>query len=105
MTLKNGGDGPVVISAPKAPPVSIAASLRTLSIFAGAVALALVVHLIVSKNEPPLETRFYTIFLCSVLFIAVITAPAQISWPRLRRFRQNMHSIITAAALVLCLCA
>ena len=103
MTLRNGEDGTVVISAPKAPPVSIAASLRTLSIFAGAVALALVVHLIVSKNEPPLETRFYTIFLCSVLVIAVITAPAQISWPRLRQLRQNLHPILTAAALLLCL--
>ena len=103
MTLRNGEDGTVVISAPKAPPVSIAASLRTLSIFAGAVALALVVHLIVSKNEPPLETRFYTVFLCSILVIAVITAPAQISWPRLRQLRQNLHPILTAAALLLCL--
>src|SRR4030095_12679048 len=103
MTLRHGADGTVVTSAPKAPPVSVAASLRTLSIFAGAVALTLVVHLMVSKNEPPLETRFYTIFLCALLFIAVITAPAQISWPRLRRFRQNLHPILTAAALLMCL--
>ena len=103
MTLRNGEDGTALISPPKPPPVSVAASLRTLSIFAGAVALALVVHLIVSRNEPPLETRFYTIFLGSVLVIAVITAPAQISWPRLRQFRQNLHPILTAAALLLCL--
>src|SRR5947208_8459438 len=98
MTLRNGEDGTGVISVPKPPPVPVAASLRTLSIFAGAVALALVVHLIVSKNEPRLETRFYTIFLCAVLAIAVITAPAQIFWPRLRQFRQNLHPILTAAA-------
>src|SRR5256886_6662165 len=97
------GDETAVILPPKPLPVSVAASLRTLSIFAGAVALALVVHLIVSKNEPPLETRFYTIFLCAVLSIALITAPAQIVWPRLRRFRQNLHPILTAAALLLCL--
>ena len=49
------------------------------------------------------ETRFYTIFLGSVLVIAVTTAPAQISWPRLRQFRQNLHPILTAATLLLCL--
>jgi NitT/TauT family transport system permease protein len=96
-------EGTVLISPPKSPPVSVAASLRTLSIFAGAVSFALVVHLFVSKNEPPPETRFYTIFLCSVLAIALITAPGQIWWPRLRQVRQNLHPILTAAALVLCL--
>lgn len=103
MTPRNDEDGTALISSPKPPPVSVAASLRTLSIFAGAVAFVLVVHLVVSRNEPPLETRFYTIFLGSVLAIAVITAPAQIVWPRMRRFRQNLHPILTAAALLLCL--
>ena len=102
MTMRNG-DETAVILPPKPLPVSVAASLRTLSIFAGAVALAVVVHLIASKNEPPLETRFYTIFLCSVLVIALITAPAQIFWPRLRRWRQTLHPILTATALLLCL--
>jgi len=101
--VTNGDEKTFVISPPKSPPVSVTASLRTLSIFAVAVALALVVHLIVSKSEPPLETRFYSIFLGSVLGIAVITAPAQIFWPRLRRVRQNLHPILTAAALLLCL--
>jgi NitT/TauT family transport system permease protein len=101
MTPRNGEDA--LISPPRPAPVSVAASLRTLSIFAGAVALALIVHLIVSKNEPPLETRYYSIFLGSVLVIALITAPVQIVWPRLRRFRQNLHPILTAAALLLCL--
>src|SRR5947207_7642154 len=103
MIVRNGDEETAVISPPKPPPVSVAASLRTLSIFAGSVALALVVHLIVSRNEPPLETRFYTIFLGSVLVIAVTTAPAQISWPRLRQFRQNLHPILAAATLLLCL--
>jgi NitT/TauT family transport system permease protein len=101
--VRNGDEATVVISPPNPPPVSVAVSLRTLSMFAGSVALTLVVHLIVSRNEPPVETRFYTIFLGSVLAIAVITAPAQILWPRLRRIRQNLHPILTAAALLLCL--
>src|SRR6266853_2481439 len=95
------GDETAVILPPKPLPVSVAASLRTLSIFAGAVAFAVVVHLIASPNEPPLETRFYTIFLCSVLVIALITAPAQIFWPRLRRWRQTLHPILSAPAFVL----
>jgi len=102
MTMRNGEETAVILP-PKPLPVSVAASLRTLSIFAGAVALVVVVHLIASKNEPPLETRFYTIFLCSVLVIALITAPAQIFWPRLRRWRQTLHPILTATALLLCL--
>jgi sulfonate transport system permease protein len=103
MTVRNGDEATALISPPKPPPVSVATSLLTLSIFASAVALTLIVHLIISRNEPPLETRFYSIFLGSVLAIAVITAPAQIVWPRLRRFRQNLHPILTAAALLLCL--
>src|SRR5205809_959197 len=103
MTLRDGDEGDVAISPPKPPPVSVGVSLRTLSIFTAAVALALVVHMIVSKNEPPLETSFYTIFLCVVLGIAVITAPIQIFSPRLRRWRQNLHPILTAAAALLCL--
>jgi NitT/TauT family transport system permease protein len=102
MTMRNG-DETAVILPPRPLPVSVAASLRTLSIFAGAVAFAVVVHLIASKNEPPLETLFYTIFLCSVLVIALITAPAQIFWPRLGRWRQTFHPILTATALLLCL--
>ncbi len=103
MIVRNGDAETALILPPKPPPVSIAASLRTLSIFAGAVALTLVVHLFVSKNEPPPETRYYTIFLCSVLVIALITAPGQIFWPRLRRLRQNLHPILTAAAVLFCL--
>jgi NitT/TauT family transport system permease protein len=103
MTPRNGEDRTALILPPKPPPVSVTASLRTLSIFASAVVFTLVVHLIISRNEPPLETRFYSIFLGSVLVIAVVTAPAQIVWPRLRRFRQNLHPILTAAALLLCL--
>jgi NitT/TauT family transport system permease protein len=77
-------------------------SLRTLLTFSLAVAVALAVHLIVSKNEPALETRSYTIFLCAVLAVALLTAPAQLLWSGLRRWRQNMHPILAATALLLC---
>ena len=91
---------PLPESRPQAVPVG--ASLRTLLTFAIAVAIALAVHLFVSQKEPPLETRSYTIFLVTVLSIALLTAPAQLFWSGLRRWRQNMHPILAAAALLLC---
>ena len=56
MTPRNGEDGTALILPPKPRPVSVAASLRTLSIFAGSVAFALVVHLMVARNEPLIAT-------------------------------------------------
>jgi NitT/TauT family transport system permease protein len=87
---------------PTSPPPSVGASLRTLLAFSLAVAVALAVHLFVSKKEPPPETRMYTIFLCAVLATAILTAPAQLRWSGLRRWRQNLHPILAAGALLLC---
>ena len=89
MTVRIGDEESVLITPPKPPPVSVAASLRTLSSFAGAVTITLIVHFLVSKKEPALETRIYAVFLSAVLFIAVIPAPAQVYWPRLRRWRRR----------------
>jgi NitT/TauT family transport system permease protein len=80
----------------------VTANLRTLLMFSLAVALALAVHLLISKKEPALETRSYTVFLCAVLAVALLTAPVQLFWPGLRRWRQTMHPILAAAALLLC---
>jgi NitT/TauT family transport system permease protein len=80
----------------------ITTNLRTLLMFSLAVAVALAVHLLISKNEPITETRSYTVFLCAVLAIALLTAPAQLLWPGLRQLRQNVHPILAAAALLLC---
>lgn len=102
MTFANGNEGAVatLTSVGSRPPA--AASLKTLFMFSLAVALALAVHLFVSKSEPAAETRSYTIFLCVVLGIALLTAPAQLLWSGLRRWRENMHPILAAAALLLC---
>lgn len=83
------------------PPVS--ARLRSLLAFALAVAITLGVHLLVSAKEPRVETLAYTIFLGSVLLIAVLTIPAQLMWTGLRSWRQNMHPLLAAGALLLCL--
>src|SRR5437899_12769619 len=84
------------------PAAPVGASLRTLLTFSLAVAVALAVHLTVSKKEPALETRSYTVFLCAVLATALLTAPAQLLWSGLRRWRENMHPILAATALLLC---
>jgi len=108
MTSANGNEGavalpPLVESRPQTPAAApVGASLRTLLTFSLAVAVALAVHLIVSKKEPALETRSYTVFLCAVLSIALLTAPAQLLWSGLRRWRENMHPILAATALLFC---
>jgi NitT/TauT family transport system permease protein len=109
MTPSNGNEDafttpPLVKSrAQTLPAAPVGARLRTLLTFSLAVAVALAVHLFVSKKEPPLETRSYTVFLCAVLAIALLTAPAQLLWSGLRRWRQNMHPILAAVALLLCI--
>src|SRR5437016_9068436 len=109
MTPSNGNEDafttpPLVKSraAQTLPAAPVGARLRTLLTFSLAVAVALAVHLIVSKKEPALETRSYTVFLCVVLSIAFLTAPAQLLWRRLGRWRENMHPILAATALLLC---
>src|SRR3954467_10924888 len=99
-------DNPNAVRAPRngdAPvEVPFSARLKSLLMFSAAVTLALVVHLLVSKKEPPLEADPYTIFLGTVLAIAVLTAPLQLFWGGLRKWRQNVHPILTASALMLC---
>ena len=106
MTSANGNEDavvpPLLVESQTRPAAPVGTSLRTLLMFSLAVAIALAVHLIVSKKEPTVETRSYTVFLCTVLAIALLTAPAQLLWSGLRRWRQNMHPILAATALLLC---
>ena len=67
---------------------------------AGAVALG--VHLLVSANETPTESRTYTTFLSTFLFIAVTAAMMQRRWPRLRAAMWRVRPLFVAAVLLLC---
>lgn len=67
-----------------------------------AVAVSLVVHLFVSKAEPPLERRSYTIFLGIVLGAAILATLLQRFWPRLHQWLREMSPIFAAAILLLC---
>ena len=106
MTLPEG-DGENVsdlspIKPPVRPLVSPGVRLRSLLMFSAAVGLALGVHLFIYRNGPASGARHYTIFLCLVLGIAIVTAPFQLFLGGLHRWRQNMHPILTASALLLC---
>ncbi len=104
MILPEGnGEGLARLSLPtRAPLPSRVSNLRTLLVFAIAVAIALGVHLLVSTKEPAPETRSYTVFLCVVLAVALLTAPAQFIWPGLRRWRETMHPVLAAGVLFFC---
>jgi NitT/TauT family transport system permease protein len=63
--------------------------------------LAFVVHLSVSKNQLPAETRSYSLFLGLIFLLAALGGVLQFFWQGLRRWMVHMCPII-AAALVLC---
>ena len=64
-------------------------------------ALAIGVHLFISQNELPAETRAYTILLAIVLGFAIVTAAAQRFWSGLRKWMIDMCPIIAGAVVLL----
>jgi len=86
----------------KAPPASIASSLRTWLPVTAATAICLGIHWYVARSEPPAETRSYFVFLWSVLGVSIVLAVIQIGWPSLRRWMREMGPIFAAALLALC---
>src|SRR6476619_700595 len=86
----------------KAPPASIASSLRTWLPVTAATAICLGIHWYVSQSEAPAETRSYFVFLWSVLGVSIVLAVVQIGWPSLRRWMREMGPIFAAALLTLC---
>jgi NitT/TauT family transport system permease protein len=77
--------------------------LRTLLAIPIAAVIAIVIHALVSKNEPPVETRSYFIFLGAILGMAVLAAVVQSFWTGLRRWIAHMGPIIAVAVLLLSL--
>jgi len=64
--------------------------------------IALVVHLLVSKAEPPAEAHSYTLFLGGVLGLGFLMAAVQLWWSGLRKWMRNMCPILAVALLLLC---
>jgi NitT/TauT family transport system permease protein len=77
--------------------------LSTLLALPIACAIALVIHLFVSKEEPTVETHSYTIFLCIILAVAIFAAALQPLWKNLRRWVRDTSPILAVAVLILCL--
>jgi NitT/TauT family transport system permease protein len=63
--------------------------------------LALGVHALVSKNEPPAESRSYTIFLSIVLGLSLAAGVVQMFWPGLRKWMSHMCPILAGALVLL----
>src|SRR5256885_2898002 len=65
-------------------------------------ALALGIHLFVAKNEPPNESRTYTIVLASFFAGAIVAAVMQRWWPPLQTRMRRFRPLFTVGVLLLC---
>lgn len=76
--------------------------LRTVLAFSAAAAIALAVHMFISKNEPPAQMHCYTQFLSIVFGAGIGMAALQLIWRGLRRWMSDMCPILAVAVLLLC---
>lgn len=74
---------------------------RTLLAVPIATALAFGLHLLVSQNELPLETRYYSIFLAAFFGASVLAAVVQPWWAALRTWMRDMSPILAATVALL----
>ena len=75
---------------------------RTMLAVPLAAAFTFVVHLLVAKNEPPLETHSYRLFFAEVIGVSIVLALGRRFSIGLRRWMANMWPIFTAAILSIC---
>src|SRR5438046_9430540 len=66
-----------------------------------AAALAVAIHLVVAKNEPPNESRTYTIILGSFFAGAIVAAVMQRWWPALQTRMRRFRPLFTVGVLLL----
>lgn len=77
--------------------------LRTLLVLPAAVIVALVVHILASSKELPVETKSYTVFLSILLGGALIAAVVQPFWAGLRRWFNDTAPIVAGAIVLFCI--
>lgn len=75
--------------------------MRTLLAVPFATALAFGLHLFVSRNELPLETRYYSIFLAGFFGASVLAAVVQPWWAALRAWMRDMSPVLAATVALL----
>lgn len=66
-----------------------------------AAAVTFGIHLLFSKNSPPVETRSYALLFWEILAVSFVLAVAQRFWPALRQWMRHMWPIFTAAILLI----
>ena len=59
------------------------------------------IHLLLSKNAPPLETHSYMLLFWETLGVSIVLAIAQRFWTALRRWMRHIWPIFTVAILLL----
>ncbi len=59
------------------------------------------IHLLFSKNAPPLEAHSYMLLFWEIVGVSIALAIAQSFWPTLRQWMGYMWPIFTAAILVI----
>ncbi|PYI49439.1 MAG: ABC transporter permease, partial [Verrucomicrobia bacterium] len=57
------------------------------------------IHLLISRNSPPLETHSYMLLFWEILGVSIVLAIAQSFWPALRQWMRHMWPIFTAVIL------
>ena len=96
---------PVAAAVP--PPSAPALPARALFAVPAAVLLALVVHELVFKHEPPpsaqswLLVNSYWMFLCAALGASIVLAGIQAVWPGLRGWMREMCPVLAGAVVLL----
>ena len=75
---------------------------RTMLAVPLAAGFALAMHMLVAKNEAPLETHSYRLLFLEVIGVAIVLALLRRFSPGLRRWMANMWPIFTAATVTLC---
>jgi NitT/TauT family transport system permease protein len=68
-----------------------------------AATVSLVVHLVVSTKELPVETKSYTILLSAILAGSILLSITQPLWAGLRRWINDLGPIIAATLVLLCI--
>lgn len=59
------------------------------------------IHLLISRNAPPLEAHSYTLLFWEILGVSIVLAIAQSFWPALRQWMRHMWPIFSAAILLI----
>ena len=75
---------------------------RTMLAVPLAAALAFAVHMLIAKQEAPLERHSYRLLFIEVIGVSIVLALLRRFSPRLRRWMANMWPIFTAAIVALC---